>query len=79
MADPVIEALHALARKELKLTELPEGDLAEHLDSVERLTLVVAIEDHFRITLEPADEELVNTLDDVVALVHRKLAEQRHG
>lgn len=51
---------------------LPEGDLAEHLDSLQRLALVVAIEDHFHITFEPDDEQTVRTVDDVVRLVERK-------
>jgi acyl carrier protein len=68
-----------LARSELGLQgELPDGDLAEHLDSVQRLTLVVAIEDTFEVVLEPEDEEAVVTLDDVVAVVARAL-EARHA
>jgi acyl carrier protein len=63
-----------LARTELRLDEAPiaalgDGDLARHLDSVQRLTLVVAIEDTFAICLDPDDEGRVATLDDVVALV----------
>ena len=55
------------------LGPLPTGDLGAHLDSVQRLSLVVAIEDHFEICFDPEDEEGVQTLDDVVALVHGKL------
>lgn len=52
---------------------LPAGDLAEHFDSVERLTLVVALEDHFEIAFEPDEEDQVHTVEDVVSLVERKL------
>ena len=63
-----------LIRKECLHTEdLPDGDLAAHLDSVQRLTLVVAIEDHFKVCFDPEDEEKVETLDDVVQLIQRKL------
>ncbi len=48
-------------------------DLAAELDSVQRLTLVVAIEDAFSICFDPDDEEGVITTDDVVALVQRKI------
>lgn len=54
--------------------ELPEGELAAHLDSVQRLTLVVAIEDHFKVCFDPEDEEHIETLDDVIQLIQRKLA-----
>lgn len=68
------EQIMAIAMKELHLTEaLPAGDLAENLDSVQRLTLVVAIEDAFEICFEPEDEQGVTTLDEVVGLVRAKL------
>jgi acyl carrier protein len=41
---------------------------------VQRLTLVVAIEDHFSLAFAPEDDEAVRSLDDVVALVARGLA-----
>ncbi len=75
MTDDEIRAeVTALARRELKLPgPLPAaGDLAEHLDSVQRLTLIVAIEDRFEIAFDPDDEEGVRTLDDVVRLIRRK-------
>lgn len=66
-----------LIQKEcLHTEELSEGNLAESLDSVQRLTLVVAIEDHFRICFDPEDEEQVETLNDVVKLISVKLAEK---
>jgi len=66
----------AIARAELHLTEdLPE-DLSENLDSLQRLSLVVAIEDRYRICFEPEDDAGVQTLDDVTRLVPTKLAEQ---
>ena len=49
-------ALTQIAQTELGLSgPLPEGELAAHLDSVQRLTLVVAIEDHFHICFEADD------------------------
>lgn len=51
------------------------GDLSEQLDSVQRLTLVVALEDEFRICFEPEDEQEIRTLEQVVALVTAKVAD----
>ena len=43
------------------------------LDSVGLLTLAVAVEDHFRICLEPEDEEGIRTVGDLVRVVEGKL------
>jgi acyl carrier protein len=55
---------------------LPDGDLSEILDSVQRLTLIVAIEDHYKICFEPDDDEAVLTLNDVVRLVAARLEDR---
>jgi acyl carrier protein len=66
-----------LVRQELYLTgDLPEGDLSESLDSVQRLQLVVAIEDHYEIAFGEDDDEAVHTLEDVVKLVAAHLEEK---
>lgn len=71
--------LNEIARKTLSTDQpIPEGDLSEHLDSVERLALVVAIEDHFEIAFEPEDEEEVRTFQDMLTLVRTKL-DQRNA
>jgi acyl carrier protein len=63
-----------LVRTELRIDQaLPEGNLSEHLDSVQRLTLVVAIEDSFKICFEPQDEAAIETLADVVQTIQAKL------
>jgi acyl carrier protein len=51
-----------------------DSDLSEHLDSMQRLTLVVSIEDHFKICFEPEDDEQATTLGDVTRIVHQRLA-----
>jgi len=50
-----------------------QSDLAETLDSMQRLSLAVAVEDHFLICLDPEDETAIETLDDLIACVQRKL------
>ena len=58
---------------------LPEGELAAHLDSVARLTLVVALEDHFQVCFDLEDDTQVRTLDDLVRVLQGRLAETPHG
>ena len=66
-------AISSIAQTELGFEgPLPTGDLAEHLDSMQRLTLVVAIEDRFKICFEPEDEIEIRTMDDVIRLVKAK-------
>ena len=73
--ETIQQALAELAEKELGFsTGLHAGDLADQLDSVARLTLVVAIEDHFEICFEPEDEEQIHTLEQLVDLIQKKLA-----
>lgn len=67
------EALARLGRG-VQIAELPDGELASSLDSVQRLSLVVAIEDHFRVVFSPEDEERIRTVDELVAAIGQKLA-----
>ena len=52
---------------------LPEGGLDQHLDSMQRLALVVAIEDHFQICFEPEDEKGIFTMDDLMRCIADKV------
>lgn len=47
-----------------------------HLDSLRQLTLVVEIEDRFRVRLDDRDEESITTVGDLVDTIRRKLAGQ---
>lgn len=51
-------------------------DLGEELqlDSLEQLTLVVEIENHFRICFDPDAEDHIRTVGDVVSVVSRGVA-----
>lgn len=69
----VRERVESIARDTLRLEgPLPDGDLADHLDSMELLSLVVAIEDAFQISFEPEDEAVARTLDDVIDVILAK-------
>ena len=72
--ESIMRALTHLVETELGIDSgLTPGDLADQLDSVARLTLVVAIEDHFKICFEPEDEEEIHTVEQLVALIGKKL------
>lgn len=43
------------------------------LDSIQQLTLVVELENHFLVCFEPGDEADIHTVADVVALVRRRM------
>jgi acyl carrier protein len=74
MTDPELrETLLRIARQSTGLEQIPAGDLAEALDSVQRLTLVVAIEDHLKISFSPEDDEEIRSFEDLLARVHRLL------
>ncbi len=66
----IFEQVHGILRDVLKrdvplqLTTDFRRDL--HLDSLKLLELVVAIENHFEISLEPGDEAALSTVGDVV-------------
>ena len=59
--------VHAAVRKRSQTTANVQANV---------LALVVAIEDQLRICFEPEDDEQAVTLDDVVRIVSRRLAEK---
>ena len=71
------DEIRSIAQREL---DLPDDtvldDLSESLDSMQRLSLVVAIEDHYEICFDPADEQGTLTFEDVVKLVQQKLQQR---
>jgi acyl carrier protein len=73
--DDLEAALVDLARTELSLegTLAPDADLAAHLDSMQRLRLLVAIEDRYRVSFDAEDEAELRTLAEAVRALRRKL------
>jgi acyl carrier protein len=75
-ADEEIGILEEIARRHLQW----EGNLTRDrplietlaLDSLRLLTLVVAVEDRFRICLDEEDEANITTVGDLVDLIRRK-------
>ena len=70
----ILETLSQLVRDKLKVDAPLDGELADHLDSIQRLTLVVAIEDHFEICFDESDEAEITGLDDLVRAIRSKLS-----
>ena len=69
----ILETLRQLVQQKLKTEEPLDGELADHLDSIQRLTLIVAIEDHFEICFDEHDESDITGLDDLVQAIKTKL------
>lgn len=75
MTTPLAEELAQVFEASVKKSPPPpEESLADHLDSMELMTLVVAIEDHFEIIFEPEDEQRADTFGDVLDIVRAKVA-----
>lgn len=77
----ILEGIRQVIRQHLRLTVPlePSTDVLRdlNLDSIQRLTLIVELENHFRICFDLGDAERVTTLSDVTTLIHRRL-EQDH-
>lgn len=77
----VLDEIRRVARAELGHTDAIETSHALRedlrLDSLGMVLVAVALEDRFRVRLREEDAEGVNTVGDLVALVRRRVAEQR--
>jgi acyl carrier protein len=70
----VRDELTRILRDEVKWEgPVPEGPLEQHLDSLQRISLVVAIEDHFHICFEPEDEAAIHDFDDMLHAIAVKV------
>jgi acyl carrier protein len=73
----ILDGVKKVLREHLQIVSSvdPETDLFQdlELDSVKQLTLVVELENHFRICFDEGDEEGLRTIGDIVALISRRL------
>ena len=68
------KALQEIAREELDWTrDLPAGSLSEELDSMQKMSLVVGIEDRFLICFEPEEEEQIDTVETLISFISKKI------
>ncbi|HEU4382202.1 MAG TPA: phosphopantetheine-binding protein [Anaeromyxobacteraceae bacterium] len=74
----VAAEIRRLAREELRLEEEPGDDeaLAGRLDSLMLLSLVVAVEDRFRVVLTEEDAVGARSLADLARLVAARAARE---
>jgi acyl carrier protein len=80
-AAEVLEAITGIARRHLQWSgtasmEMPLAEAFE-LDSIRQLTLVIEIEDRFRIRLDEADETSMRTVGDLVDVILGKLSRSK--
>ena len=66
--------LQEIAREELDWNQdLPQGSLSEELDSMQKMSLVVGIEDRFCICFEPEEEEQIDTVKILIDFISKKI------
>lgn len=66
----IVREIVRIAREQLGYGGAPEkGTLSSALDSLQLLSLVVAVEDRFRIVLEDDDAFTARTLEDLARIV----------
>lgn len=67
----------AAAHLDLRRPIEPRARLVEdlELDSLQLMTLAAEVENHFRVVLDPDDEEAIATVQDLVRVVGSKLGE----
>ena len=74
----VLQGVERVVRQHLGHTGPVRADMplveTFRLDSVRMLTLVVELENHFRVNLEPGDEAGLESVGDLVALLERRVA-----
>ena len=68
------DRLARLVREELDWEgPLPSGELSELFDSLQLMTLVVAVEDSFEICLEPEEETRARRVEDLIEIIAAKV------
>ena len=74
--DAILRGIEEVVRVHLgrDVTLRPSDRLVEtlELDSLRRLTLVIELENHFRLCLEEGDEANVETVADLVATIRKR-------
>lgn len=75
----ILDGIAALARRHLgrEIAADPCARLVDdlELDSLALLTLAVEVENQFRVRLSEDDDQAIETVDDLVSTVERRLAD----
>ena len=79
----ILEGIGRVIREHLHLSTLVTEDTGLtndlQLDSLKQLTLVVELENYFRIRFDSGDEEGLETVGDIVSLIDRRLSERHQS
>jgi acyl carrier protein len=74
----IAEKLVAIVRQEKNVAEdllKPETSLAEAgIDSLDSLTILFAIEEHFRISIPDDEARAVKTFDDLIDIIAKRVS-----
>lgn len=72
----ILDGIERVVREHLgrEVSLSPDQRLVEvlELDSIRRLTLVIEVENHFRICFEEADETGIETVRDLIDAIRRR-------
>ena len=72
------KTLQKLVQQELSWDQdIPKENLSGYLDSIQRLNLLVCIEDHYRIAFEEEEDHSIDSLDQLIAIILSKLQEKQ--
>ena len=71
--ETIADTVMKIAQDILGVSEVPTGSIREALDSMNRLALMVEIEDHFLIAFEPEEEDAIENFEDLVQCISMKL------
>ena len=69
----IAQTVKIMAQEILNVSEMPNIPIREAFDSMNRLSLMVAIEDHFLIAFEPEEEDAIDSLEDLIQCITQKL------
>ena len=69
----IADTILNMAKEILGVEEIPNGNIRETLDSMNRLALMVEIEDHFLIAFEPEEEDAIQSFEDLVKCIEQKI------
>jgi len=79
----ILKGVREVIREHLKVSSLVTNEthlLRDlQLDSLKQLTLVVELENHFRVRFDSGDEEGLETVGDIVRLIGRRLSESHQS
>ena len=76
--ESIRKTIQSLVQEELGWTqEIPKENLSGYLDSIQRLNLLVCIEDHYRIAFEEEEDHSIDTLEQLIGLILHKVQSDR--